>query len=49
MKYQTWSGRTAEIIALKGDKAKIRPAGESARWVKIDDLQEEGENDEKDN
>jgi len=32
------AGRTAEIIDIKGDKAKVRPAGESSRWVKISDL-----------
>ena len=32
------AGRTAEIIAIRGDQAKIRPAGESSRWIKISEL-----------
>ncbi len=32
------SGRTAEVIAIRGDKAKIKPSGESCRWLKITNL-----------
>uniref|UniRef100_A0A6M3LW20 Uncharacterized protein n=1 Tax=viral metagenome TaxID=1070528 RepID=A0A6M3LW20_9ZZZZ len=32
------AGRTATIIKVKGNKASVRPVGESARWVQIDDL-----------
>jgi hypothetical protein len=32
------SGRNAEVLAIKGNDVKVRPAGESSRWVKISDL-----------
>ena len=32
--------RPTEVIKLQGNKVKVRPFGESARWVKISDLTE---------
>lgn len=35
----SYHGRNAIIMKIKGYRAKIRPYGESARWVKLEDVE----------
>jgi len=36
----TYSNRKAVVEKIKGDKVKVRPSGESSRWIKISDISE---------